>query len=136
MTLSAEQGFAPWIAISTVLQGWALAEKGMREAGQAQIRQGLAAYQATGSEVSRPYFLALLADVCGKAGQIEEGLTLLDEALAVVYKTGNRFYETELLRVKGELLLHQAVPDVPRAEACFQQALTVARSQRRYDNDP
>ena len=65
------------------------------------MRQGLAAYRATGAELARPYFLALLAEAYGKVGQAEEGLTVLAEALAVVDKTGERYYEAELYRLKG-----------------------------------
>jgi predicted ATPase len=78
------------------------------EDGIAQLHQGLAAWQATGAGVEQPYFLALLAEAYGKAGQVEEGLTVLAEALTVVDKSGERFYEAELYRLKGELLLAQA----------------------------
>ena len=95
------------MAFVTPLRGWALAEQGQGKEGVAQICQGLAAYRARGSELSRPYFLALLAEVYGKAGQAEEGLSALSEALTLVNKTGERFYEAELYRLKGELLLAQ-----------------------------
>ena len=63
-------------------------------------------------------------------GQAETGLPLLAEALAHVDTTGERYYEAEVYRIKGELLLRQAVPDATQADACFQQALTVARRQQ------
>ena len=91
--------------MGTILRGWALAEQGQGEEGIAQIRQGLAALRATGAEVVRPYFLALLAEAYGKVGQTEEGLSVVAEALALVDKTGERFYEAELYRLKGELTL-------------------------------
>ncbi len=105
MTLSSEQRFAGFLAWGTILQGWALAMQRQREEGIAQIRQGLAAYQATAGELFRPYFLALLAEAYGKVGQNEEGLTTLAEALAQVEKTGERYYEAELYRLKGALTL-------------------------------
>jgi predicted ATPase len=105
MKLSTEQGFAVQLAIGTILGGWALAEQGQREEGIAQICQGLAAYRATGTEVHRPNFLALLAEAYGKVGRAEEGLALLAEALAAVDKTGARFSEAELYRLKGTLTL-------------------------------
>ena len=95
--------------MGTILRGWALAEQGQAEEGIAQIRQGLAAYQATGAECTRPYYLALLAEAYGKVGQAEEGLTVLAEALAIVDKNGERWYEAELYRLKGELTLHSQV---------------------------
>jgi predicted ATPase len=99
-------------------------------AGIAQICQGLAAFRATGTEAWRPYYLALLAEAQEKIGQAEEGLSMLAEALTLVAKTGERFYEAELHRLQGELLLQRAVPAAPQAEACFQQALAIARRQQ------
>jgi predicted ATPase len=63
-------------------------------------------------------------------GQVDEGLHLLAEDLAVVDTTGERYYEAELHRLHGVLLLRQAVPDASQAEACFQRALDVARHQQ------
>jgi predicted ATPase len=109
IALSSEQGFPLWLAWGTMLRGCALAEQGMGEEGIAQIRHGLAAFRDTGSGLLLPYCLALLAEAHGKAGQAEEGLTVLTEALAVVDKTGERFYEAELYRLKGKLVLQSGV---------------------------
>jgi predicted ATPase len=76
------------------------------------------------------YFLALLAEAHEKGGQAEEGLSILAEALALVHKTEERFYEAELYRLQGELLLTQPMRQIAEAEACFQQALDVARHQQ------
>ncbi len=114
MTLSTEQGFALELALGAILRGWALAEQGQGEEGIVQMRQGLDAWQATGAEVEGPHFLALLAEAYGKGGQAEEGLSALAEALAVVHKNGERFYEAELYRLKGQLTLQKfQVPDSP-----------------------
>jgi len=140
ITLSTERGFEFFLEMGTILQGWALAGQGQREEGIEQMRQGLASWQATGAELYRSYWLALLAEAYGKAGQTEEGLTVLAEALAVVNKNSERFYEAELYRLKGELLLMQAVGagsipdefvgDAPtEAETCFRQAIDIARCQ-------
>jgi predicted ATPase len=129
MALSTEQGFPQWLAGGTILRGWALAERGEREEGMAQMRQGMAAWQATGAEVDRPYFLALLAEEYGKVDQKEEALSVLAEALALVHRSGDRYWEAELHRLKGEMLLIQAIPDKAQAETCFQQALAIARRQ-------
>src|SRR5438128_10517334 len=101
MALCTAQGFALYLARGTILQGWAIAEQGQEAAGLAQMRQGLVAYQATGAEVFRPYYLASLAEAYGKVGQAGEGLTLLSEALAAVHKTAERVYEAEIYRLKG-----------------------------------
>jgi predicted ATPase len=72
----------------------------------------------------------LLAEACKKAGQAGEGIALLAEALMAVDNTGERLYEAELYRLKGELLLRPAAADAPQAEACLQQAVDVARRQQ------
>ena len=130
IALAHEQGFSRWEAWGTVIRGWVLAAQGQREGGIAQIRQGLAAWQGTGQELGRVYFLALLAEVYGKAGQAEAGLSVIAEALALMDKIGEHDHEAELYRLQGELFLRHAVPDAPQAEACFQQALTVASHQQ------
>ena len=129
-TLATEQGFAYWLARGTVLHGWALAMQGQAEQGIAEMRQGLTADLATGAKVMQPYYLGLLAEAYGEGGHSEEGLPLLAEALAVMDNTELRYYGAELYRLKGALLLRQAVPDASQAEACFHQALDVARAQQ------
>ena len=94
------------------------------------MQEGLLALRATGTEVLRPYCLGLLADEYGKMGQVREGLALLDEALALVHKTGERWPEAELHRLKGELLLSLSADNHAEAEGCLHQALAVARRQQ------
>ena len=130
MALCTAQGFALYLARGTILQGWAMAEQGQGAAGLAQMRQGLVAYQATGAEVFRPSYLAFLAEASGKLGQAGEGLSLSGAALAAVHQTGERFYEAELHRLQGELLLVRSAESHGKAEASLQQALRVARHQQ------
>jgi predicted ATPase len=149
MTLSSEHEIAFYLVLGTILRGWAVAEQGQREEGIAQIRQGLAAYRATESELFRPYFLALLAEAYGKVGQAEEGLAALAEALVHVDKTGERYYEAELYRLRGELTLahegkrqNSAIPNTQHptpstqavveqeAEWCFLKAIDIAQKQQ------
>jgi len=94
------------------------------------MRQGMTAWQATGAEVDRPYYLALLAEGYGKAGRAEEGLHVLAEALAVVDAIEERYYAAELYRLQGELLLARSAGQHTEAETCFHQALDVARQQQ------
>jgi predicted ATPase len=150
MVLSSDQGSSFLLAMETILQGWALAEQGQGEAGIAQLRQGMAAYRATGAELRWPYYLVLLGEAHGKMGQAEEGLTVLAEALAQVDKTGECYYKAELYRLKGQLTLQQnrervtgnrqqgrvidprsLMPDAQgEAEACFLKAIEIARKQQ------
>jgi DNA-binding winged helix-turn-helix (wHTH) protein/predicted ATPase len=142
LTLATEQGFPYFMAWSAIVWGWVLAARGQAEEGIAQIRQGLAAIRATGAESFRPYMLALLAEAYGHAGQGDGGLRAVAEALAAVHTTGERWWEAELHRLQGELLLIQdtkrgawrAGPTEPslmaEAEACFARALDIARRQQ------
>jgi predicted ATPase len=136
LSLARQQEFPLYTAWNTILQGWALVEQGHGEAGLVQMRQGLAAWHATQAEITRPYWLALLAAAYGTAGQATEGLGVLAEALTLVARTGERWWEAELYRLQGELhrqgsTRHQAPAEATAAaEACFQQALAVARRQQ------
>jgi predicted ATPase len=94
------------------------------------MHQGLAAVLATGQELSRPLCLVLLAEATGHIGQVAEGLRLLAEALAALEASGRGDLLAETYRLQDELLLRQAVPDAAQAEACFQQALAIARRQQ------
>jgi predicted ATPase len=115
--------------LGMLLRGWALAEQGQGEAGMAQMRQGLAARHAIGEDVDRAYYLALLAEGYGKAGRTMEGLHVLTEALAVMDSIEEHYYEAELYRLKGALLLMHSAEQDAEAEACFRQALGMARRQ-------
>jgi predicted ATPase len=129
IALSTEQGLAIWVAYGTVLQGWALAQQGRWEEGIAQMRRGSDAWRATGAEVDVPYFLVLLAEAYGNVGQVDMGLELLAEAAPVVDK-GERYWEAELYRVKGELLLARSGVQHTEVETALHQALQVARGQQ------
>jgi predicted ATPase len=128
ITLSTERGFAFYLAWGMIHHGWALAEQGQGDEGIAQISRGLTAYRAIGAQGGLPYHLAQLAEGYSKVHQIEEGLRVLAEALAAVEKTEEHFYEAELYRLKGEFLL--AATNEAAAEACFHQALDIARRQQ------
>jgi predicted ATPase len=105
LSLSTAQEFQLWEAYATILQGWALAKQGTKKEGLANIHRGLALYWSMGGELMQSYFLALLAETHGDTGQPEEGLAVVAEALDAVHRTGEHFWEAELYRLKGELLL-------------------------------
>jgi predicted ATPase/class 3 adenylate cyclase len=139
MTIATDQGFSVLLAQAMPLLGWARAARGHGEEGIMQIQQGLAAYEGTGAARDRPYYLALLAEASAQSGQTAEGLEALAEALATLAKSEVQWWEAELHRLKGELLLQSAVknqeftaftPYSAEVEACFQQALDIARRQQ------
>jgi predicted ATPase len=129
VALAIEQGFTLWVAWGTSMRGWVLAMQGQDEVGLAQVRQGIAAERATGATVHTPYFYALLADVCGHLGHPEDGLQALAEAHTLVEQHDERYWEAEISRLRGVVLLRQTTPQHEEAETCLHQALAIARRQ-------
>ena len=138
ITVATAQHFALARASGLIMRGWALAVQEHSLEGLVQIRQGLDTYRVTGAAYQQPHFLTLLAEVSGLLGQPDTGLAALDDALLLVEQTGERYYEAELHRQRGELLLLRDAQRHPvqgsralyDAEQCFQQALDVARHQQ------
>jgi class 3 adenylate cyclase/predicted ATPase len=130
IVLSTEQGFAQWLTMATILQGWSLAMQGEGEEGIRLLQQGLSDWQMMAGGLSRPYFLALLAEAYRSIGRPEDGLATLAEAQRVADETGESWYEAERYRLKGELLLAQSMDQQLEAESCFGHALDVARGQQ------
>jgi predicted ATPase len=130
ITVSTERGFASYAALGTILRGWALIQQGQRGEGIAQVRHGSAAIRTMGQELGRPRQLAMLSEAYGRVGQTAEGLAMLAEALTAVQNTGERWWEAELYRLKGQLLRARSAKEHTEAEACFHQALDLARRQQ------
>jgi len=134
IALCTEQGFGSILAQTTTYRGYALAQQGRTEEGIVLMRQGLDAQLATGASLFRPLFLCFLAEACGTAERFEEGLAAVAEALAIVGKTGERYYEAELHRLKGELIVRGSGVEAPpgvqtEAEECFRKSIEIARQQ-------
>jgi predicted ATPase len=127
VVLSTERGFPLWVALGTIYRGWVRVRDGNVAQGISLIRGGLATYRATETEVWMPHFMALLAGACGSAGQAEEGLALLEEALRIADRTAERWFAAELYRHKGQLLSRQGHAEV--AEELYRKALGIAREQ-------
>ena len=130
LTLATAQQFPQWVAHGTFWQGWILTVQGQGAAGLAQMHQGVAAIVATGQRVAQPHYLIRLAEAAGHADQVAEGLHLLAEVWGRLEESKQGQFLAEAHRVQGELLLRQAVPNESQAEACFQQALAIARRQQ------
>jgi DNA-binding winged helix-turn-helix (wHTH) protein/predicted ATPase len=149
LSVSTEHGLVLYQAMSTIIRGWTLIEQGRLEEAIEQMRHGLAAHRATGTEVICPHFMALLAEALGKTGQTEEALRVSQEALVMADRNGEAYYLAELYRIKGELILMQArgrglsraattgkvvveadPTVVALVECCFNQSLNIARQQK------
>jgi predicted ATPase/class 3 adenylate cyclase len=123
----AEQGFPLWRGLATIYRGWVEVKNGDVAQGISLLRSGSAAYRATGAGVWLPYHIALLARACEIAAQDEEAVTLLNEALQNVERTGERWFAAELNRHKGQLLLRQGHSEA--AEQLYRKALSIAEEQ-------
>ena len=125
--MAAEQGFPMWRAEATIYRGWAKVQAGDKPEGISLLRSGSAAYRATGAEIWRPHHIALLARAYAIAGQIEEAVTLVDDAVEILERTGERWLASELHRYKGQFLQRQGHTNA--AEQLYGNALTIAREQ-------
>jgi len=124
---SAQHGLVMYQAMASAMHGWTLSEQGHLEEAIDEIQDAIAAIDATSTSLVRPHFLALLALALSKAGQTGEALNALNEAILMVLGKGERYYEAELYRLKGELLV--GIDDA-EAEECFKTSLEIARSQK------
>jgi predicted ATPase len=133
-TLAEEKGFLFFVGVGIFKLGWVSVRQGRIEEGLAKLHQALGLYQATGVRFTLTDLLGSLAEAYGIAGDIEKGLEFMSQALAEVERGGERYYEAELYRLKGELLLRKAeIRDraalEKEAEDCFEKSLAVARQQ-------
>ena len=129
--LSAEQGYALWLAWATCFEGWVAGARGNLVEGIALMERGLEAFRGTGTGGRLPYLLSLLAELCLRAGRLEAASERLAEARAQAESSGERYWEAEIHRQEGEVLLAAAGDGDhgDRAEACFRRALEVAGRQ-------
>ena len=128
LQISNDYGFSLYLRHGNMIHGWILVELGQTDEGIAQLRKGIAMARATKAESILSLYLTSLADSYRKTGNIKEGLSVLSEALALMDGNGERMWEAELHRIKGELLLMQGEAETDVA-ACFCQAIDVARRQ-------
>jgi predicted ATPase len=129
VALATAQGFPQWVAMGTSLRGWALAMQSQGEEGLAQVRQEIAAWRTTGAALNVPYLCTMLADVAAHLSHADDGLQALAEAHTLVEQQEERWWEAEIARLRGVLLLRQTGTPQAEAEAWLQRALDVARRQ-------
>ena len=127
IAVATEQGFPLWRALGTIYRGCVKVNDGDVAEGISLLRGGLAAYRATGAERFMSHYTALLAKASEIAGQTEEAVTQLDDALHIVERTGERWFAAEVNRHKGQLMLRQGHSQA--AEELYAKALSIAREQ-------
>jgi predicted ATPase/DNA-binding winged helix-turn-helix (wHTH) protein len=129
LALANEHGLSLFAAVTGLLRGWAQVEQGKLEEGIAGLRRSLDAYQAIGADSGLPQYLAMLAEAHARAGQTAEGLEAVGQALEIIDRTDERWWEADLYRLRGELML-AASGSGTEAESCFLQSIEVARDRR------
>lgn len=127
LELAREQGFATWIGISQLVRGASLISSGEYEEGLKDIRSGMKAYSGIEAVAYQPFGLSILAKGLIAGGGFDEALEVLGQALAMIEKTGERFYLGELLRLKGEAFGRKGNPS--EAEYWLREAIELSRQQ-------
>jgi predicted ATPase len=117
LALAVKQQHRRWKNVANFLQGWLRVEKGQLEPGMAQMRQGESELVIEARQ--KTYYASLIAQACLKGGQTEQAYDVLTKELKRVNDTGLRYYEAELHRIKGEVLLRRSASSQKEAETCL-----------------
>ncbi|HEU5336977.1 MAG TPA: hypothetical protein VFU27_13495, partial [Terriglobales bacterium] len=125
--IAREQEFRLVLAWASALEGWAEAHEGQSQQGIQKIVGSIGSVRAISCVVFQPHLLALLAEARLRAGQFLEARSALDEALNLAVQSGERFYEAELLRLKGELHFASG-QETCQAERAFLDSLELSRT--------
>ena len=129
-TLADEQDAGMWKPAGLAYRGWILAGSGRASEAVQLITSALAALRATGTTLFTPVSLSLTAKCYADLGQLDDAGRSVDEATTVIERTKETWFEADVYRIAGEVALKSPQPDVARAEACFERALSVARMQQ------
>jgi predicted ATPase len=129
VALAGEHGFGLGAALGLILQGWTIGQRGDAAVGVVRMREGVAAAAGTSSHWNEPYFLGLLGETLAAAGEINAGIAAIDDALAGAAASGQRGWDAELHRLRGELEHKRPRPDLVSMEGCYRKAVAVAREQ-------
>jgi class 3 adenylate cyclase/predicted ATPase len=130
MAVATEKGLQFRMAWDSLIRGWIWSEQGQVTQGIDEMCRGLSAYSTTGAQVSRPWFLSLLATLYGKTGEWEKAQQSLSDAMMEMSGVGSRFYEAEVYRLRGALVLASPLDNHTEAESCFHQAISIAQRQQ------
>jgi predicted ATPase len=128
--LAREHATPTFLAFAIIFQGWACARLGERDAGIADLREGLTDYVRQGNRAFLPLFWGLLAEIEAEGHGAEGALTRVDEALALVAETGEHWTDSFLHRIRGEILLKRDPSNTAPAEEAFLAAIAVAQQQK------
>jgi adenylate cyclase len=127
--LSTRHHYAQWLAVGSILRGWARSASGETSDGISWIEDGTRNYRATGAVLAMPFYLALKAEALYLADRISEALEVLNEAEALAERFEQRWWSAELHRLRGVFLAAMGA-DEPQIEASFCEAIRVANEQK------
>jgi predicted ATPase len=127
LALATKESFAFWIALGRVWQGWLLSEDGRHEEGIGLMRQSISSYRAVGANLADVICPHLLVEALGKAGRVGDALCVLKELLTDAADGEDRYFTSELYRLKGQLLLVGGADRRPEGESCLRRAFESAR---------
>jgi hypothetical protein len=130
IAVATEHGFPHWATLGSIVQAAARACLSPSPPAIEQVERGVASLAKTGADLARPRYLGLLAEAHLHLGQTEAGLRAADAALVAAARSDERYFEAELHRLRGALLLGGPDPDRAGAEEAFQRALAIARRQQ------
>jgi predicted ATPase len=126
---SADHGIAYGMILSVINLGWVLTEEQQLDAGIGEMLQGVGLWQSVGAACIVPLYFSSLAEAYRRGGRYAEGLDVLEHALKHIEESGEHFYESDVQRVMGEILLRQGAGD-KMAEEYFNKAIRVAQNQK------
>ena len=130
VTLADEKGAPYWKAMGISVRGWLFALTGKASEAVQTITSGMTALRATGATLYAPRHLSYLAAAHAELGQLDEASRCINDAIAAVETTKERWFEAEVHRTAGEIALKSPEPDAAKAEAYFKRALAIAREQQ------
>ena len=125
--LAKEKGFPYWDSMGKVMQAWGEAVKHPSKSLIENFRDRVEQHRSLGTELFTPYFLTLVGDVALQANQVDMCVSALDEAEELLNRTGERWCESEALRLQG--VLSAAMNQPAEAEVYFEKARAIARQK-------
>jgi adenylate cyclase len=129
LALSTESGYLTGRTVSEIYLGWADVIAGDLDGGLARMRRHMLELKAAGSEYISDRCHTFMATALGQLRRFDEGLAMIDESFQFIARTGQRYYEAELHRLKGELLLEQDASNAAQAKESFLTAIEISRKQ-------
>jgi TOMM system kinase/cyclase fusion protein len=130
MEICTEHKLTLWMTMSKIQRGWALLGINDRPAGMEQLKEGVAGWTKTGAKSALTFFLATLTWGLWQASRLDEAISAIGEAEALVASTGERWFEAELCRLRGEVMLALDPTSEAVVEECFRRGLAIARRQQ------